>query len=216
MLDLAEGPAHLRHKLKDQFWAWSTGTALKRMEWEVNQSCSEILSKQCCAEVYGQVNKTMSSGLIVLFIFLCFTTFSGSLAVVINHSWHLLWHINALKFHGWVSHTAWCSRLSLYLHHHSPAEYKMNRGSSPTLRHRCISGMFSYFALMPGSDKPVYTLQWSSPCFFSSVSSDSFSVFCVTLFVSHCTLLFFFPYERRRNFPPPCIFTVCLNCWNYL
>lgn len=99
---------------------------------------------------------------LICFLFICFfTTFSGSLTVVIRHGWHLLWHTNVLKFHDWVYHTAWYRRFSLYLHHHSPAEYKMNQGSSPRLS--CISGMFSYSALMTGSDKPVYTLLWSLP-----------------------------------------------------
>lgn len=151
-------------------------------------------------------------GLICLFVFF-FTAFSGSLSVVINHAWHLLWHIYVLKFHDWVSHTAWCGRFSLYLHHHSPAEYKMNRGSSPRLRRSCISGMFSHSALMTGSDKPVYTLQGSLPA-----SSPALAATVLVSFVWLCLWVIaqFVPHERRRHFLPLCIFTVCLNCWNYL
>lgn len=146
-------------------------------------------------------------------MFVTFSGFSGSLTTAINHWWHLLLHINVLKFHHRVPHSDWCSRLSPYLPHHSPAEYQMNRRSSPRHAVSCINGWSSHCALMTGSDKPVYTLSLnvlfllqSSP---APSCSKSFCAFCVALLLSHyivCsswenTSHIFFPYINTFFFP---------------
>lgn len=103
---------------------------------------------------YIMINSTIYT---ISEMFVTYFTFSGRLTAVINHRWHLLLHINVLEFHHWVPHSDWCSRLSPYPPHYSPAEYEMNRRSSPRLvvTQSCVSGQFSKYAFMTGSNKPV-------------------------------------------------------------
>lgn len=117
--------------------------------------------------------------------------FSGSLTAVINHGWHLLLHINVLKFHRWVPHSDWCRRFSPYPPRHSPAEYEMNRRSSPrlTVTPSCINVAFSQWDLMTGSDKPVYVFTPNALLFLQSFPALAaltvFCLFCDALLLSH-------------------------------
>lgn len=80
-----------------------------------------------------------------------------------------------------------CPRVPL----NTAAEYEMNRRSSPrlTVTQSCVNGQFSHWALLTGTDKPVYVfipnallLLQSSPAL---AALTVFCVFCDALLLSH-------------------------------
>lgn len=184
---------------------WQVIRAVQTYSW-INTQGSICRSAELRAHLfYIMINSVIDS---VSEMFVTFSGFSCSLTAVINHGWHLLLHINVLKFHHWVLHSDWCSRLSPYPPHHSPAEYEMTRRSS-SQTHRELY-QWTLFSLRLNERQWWAWVHISNKCIFSPAILSSRSCsnsFRVALLLSHyivCSSFFPISIFSRHNYSGYC------------